>query len=274
MHAGLVNAGGIAVALWLPVLVQAPYLLHALFALGAATALLGSASMLVRADIKRVLAASTMGQMGFMMMQCGLGAIAHAVYHLAAHGLFKATLFLGAGSNVAPQRSRRKPRPGVTVAAALGGIGLVTLVQALATGQAPSLANPSTLLMIFAVLAGAQTLGTLPPQVGRLGESLQIAALMTAFAGLYAAGLGLTRLALGPDANVTAIAAGPLHWAVGAVFAALWIAQLLVVAGGRSLPPRLYGALLSVGRAKAPDLQAALHATGRGSSRPTPGPAA
>jgi NAD(P)H-quinone oxidoreductase subunit 5 len=270
MHAGLVNAGGIAVALWLPVLVQAPYLLHALFALGAATALLGSASMLVRADIKRSLAASTMGQMGFMMMQCGLGAIAHAVYHLAAHGLFKAALFLGAGSNVAPARARRKPRPGLTVAAALGGVGLVALLQALATGEAPSLANPATLLMIFAVLAAAQTLGTLPPQVSRLGESFQIVALMAAFAALYAAGLGLTTLALGGDASVTAIAVGPLHWAVGAIFAALWVAQLLLVARGGSLPPRLYAALLSLGRSPVPDLQAALHATGRGASGARP----
>ena len=40
---------------------------------------------------------STMGQMGYMVMECGLGAFVPAVFHLCAHGLFKATLFLNSG---------------------------------------------------------------------------------------------------------------------------------------------------------------------------------
>jgi NADH-quinone oxidoreductase subunit L len=60
--------------------------------------------MLAQHDIKRSLGYSTMGQMGFMVMECGLGAFSLAVYHLIAHGLFKATLFLGAGGIIGKAR--------------------------------------------------------------------------------------------------------------------------------------------------------------------------
>jgi NADH-quinone oxidoreductase subunit L len=54
--------------------------------------------MLTQNDIKKSLGYSTMGQMGFMIMECGVGAFSLAIYHLIAHGLFKGTLFLSAGS--------------------------------------------------------------------------------------------------------------------------------------------------------------------------------
>jgi NADH-quinone oxidoreductase subunit L len=73
-------------------------------AVGLVTALLGSALMLIQNDVKKSLGYSTMGQMGFMVMECGLGAFSLAVYHLIAHGLFKATLFLGAGSVIGQAR--------------------------------------------------------------------------------------------------------------------------------------------------------------------------
>lgn len=104
MHAGIVNAGGFLFNRFAPLLIHAPDVLHLAFVVGLVTALLGSALMLTQNDIKKSLGYSTMGQMGFMIMECGLGAFSLAVYHLIAHGLFKATLFLGSGNVIGDTR--------------------------------------------------------------------------------------------------------------------------------------------------------------------------
>jgi NADH-quinone oxidoreductase subunit L len=77
------------------------------FAIGAITVVLGAGMMLVQNDIKKTLGFSTMAQMGYMVMECGLGAFALAIFHLMAHGVFKATLFLNAGHVI--QASRHEP---------------------------------------------------------------------------------------------------------------------------------------------------------------------
>lgn len=265
MHAGLVNAGGVAVALWAPVLVHAPYLFHGLFALGAATALIGSASMLVRPDIKRVLGASTVSQMGFMIMQCGLGAIAQALYHMVAHGLFKASLFLGAGSNVGSHKAQAAARPVMAAGVAVGALVLVALASRALTGAWPDAASPSTLLGVFAVLAAAQAAAALPATGSRLADAARLSLAVIVCAGLYGAGVGLAALALGPTAIIAEVAIGPVHWAVIAAFAALWLAQAVLAARGRALPPALHARLLNVGRPRNASA-AELFATGRHSA--------
>jgi NADH-quinone oxidoreductase subunit L len=72
--------------------------------IGLATAVFGSVLMLTQNDVKKALGYSTMGQMGFMIMECGVGAFSLAIYHLIAHGLFKGTLFLGAGGVIGEAR--------------------------------------------------------------------------------------------------------------------------------------------------------------------------
>ena len=104
MHAGIVNAGGFLLNRFAPLFVHASDVLHIVFAVGLLTALIGSVLMLTQNDIKKSLGYSTMGQMGFMVMECGLGAFSLAVYHLVAHGLFKATLFLGSGGVISDAR--------------------------------------------------------------------------------------------------------------------------------------------------------------------------
>jgi NADH-quinone oxidoreductase subunit L len=97
MHAGIVNAGGFLINRFSPVFVHSTEVLHWVFLVGLVTAVIGSVLMLTQNDIKKSLGYSTMGQMGFMIMECGIGAFSLAIYHLIAHGLFKGTLFLGAG---------------------------------------------------------------------------------------------------------------------------------------------------------------------------------
>lgn len=67
-------------------------------AVGAATALFAATIALVQNDIKKVLAYSTVSQLGYMVLACGLGAYDAGVFHLFTHACFKALLFLGAGS--------------------------------------------------------------------------------------------------------------------------------------------------------------------------------
>ncbi|MFO0775127.1 MAG: proton-conducting transporter membrane subunit [Nitrospiraceae bacterium] len=100
MHAGIVNAGGFLVNRFAPVFGATPSALYLMFVIGAVTALVGATTMLTQSSVKRTLVYSTIGQMGYMVMECGLGAFALAVFHLCAHGLFKATLFLNSGSQI------------------------------------------------------------------------------------------------------------------------------------------------------------------------------
>ncbi len=104
MHAGIVNAGGFLVNRFAPLYMQTHDVLHLMFIVGLITAVIGSMLMLSQNDIKKALGYSTMGQMGFMIMECGVGAFSLAVFHLIAHGLFKGTLFLGAGGVIGEAR--------------------------------------------------------------------------------------------------------------------------------------------------------------------------
>jgi NADH-quinone oxidoreductase subunit L len=104
MHAGIVNAGGFLINRFAPIYVNTADVLHYVFLVGLVTALTGSVLMLCQNDIKKQLGYSTMGQMGFMIMECGVGAFSLAIFHLIAHGLFKGTLFLGSGGVIAEAR--------------------------------------------------------------------------------------------------------------------------------------------------------------------------
>ena len=108
MHAGIINAGGFLLNRLAPFYVLSSTTLHIVFLIGVLTVLLGASMMLAQNDIKKTLGFSTMGQMGYMIMECGLGAFALAIFHLIAHGLFKASLFLGAGTGI--HASREEPK--------------------------------------------------------------------------------------------------------------------------------------------------------------------
>lgn len=100
MHAGIINAGGFLLIRFAPLLAQCPTPLMVLAVAGIATTLTGSLAMMTQTNIKRQLAYSTVAQMGFMMLECGLGAFGLALLHLVAHGLYKSHAFLSSGSTV------------------------------------------------------------------------------------------------------------------------------------------------------------------------------
>lgn len=108
LHAGIINAGGFLLNRLAPLYVFCPATLHVIFAIGLLTAILGASKMLTQNDIKKTLGYSTIAQMGYMIMECGLGAFSLAVFHLIAHGLFKATAFLNCGHVI--NDVRQEPR--------------------------------------------------------------------------------------------------------------------------------------------------------------------
>ncbi|MBD0305057.1 MAG: NADH-quinone oxidoreductase subunit L, partial [Nitrospiraceae bacterium] len=99
IHAAtMVTAGVFMVARLSPLYDLSPTAMTVVAVVGTLTMVLGATIALTQHDIKRVVAYSTLSQLGYMMMACGLGAYAAGIYHLLTHGAFKALLFLGCGS--------------------------------------------------------------------------------------------------------------------------------------------------------------------------------
>lgn len=112
LHAGIINAGGFLVIRFADLIALSAPALHVLAIVGGATALFGSLVMLTQTSVKVSLAYSTVAQMGFMLLQCGLGAFAAALLHLVAHSLYKAHAFLSSGSVIDVLRASWSPSPG------------------------------------------------------------------------------------------------------------------------------------------------------------------
>lgn len=120
MHAGFVNGAGILLTMLSTVLI-ASNTLTLLFIIGGLTAVIAQFTKLIQVNVKQKLACSTIAQMGFMIMQCGLGFFNAAVAHLILHGFYKAYLFLSSGEEIAhsapqkPLQIKIKPLQAVVV---------------------------------------------------------------------------------------------------------------------------------------------------------------
>jgi NAD(P)H-quinone oxidoreductase subunit 5 len=189
MHAGIINAGGFLIVRLSPLFVHAPGALGALAVLGTFTAAFGAIVMLAQPSVKRALAYSTIAQMGFMMLQCGLGAFGLALLHIVAHSLYKAHAFLHAGSTIGAVP--RAAIPLKTPALALGVLGGGLLVAGLATALTVFTPSLKIHLGIFpAVLALALAYGL--ARAWSAGGGLRTALRGTAVAAVIAlAGLAL-----------------------------------------------------------------------------------
>ena len=99
IHAAtMVAAGVFLVARTYPLFQASPQVLTLVAWIGAFTAIMAATIAVAQNDIKRILAYSTVSQLGYMVMGLGVGGMAAAMFHLLMHGFFKALLFLGAGS--------------------------------------------------------------------------------------------------------------------------------------------------------------------------------
>jgi len=248
MHAGLVNAGGVLLARFAPVVFELSAVMLGIVFVGGLSALLGQAWMLVQTDIKRQLGASTVAQMGFMVLQCGLGFIPAAIAHLLLHGFYKAYLFLASGSVVEYTRPEGAERPApsllsgvVTVATALAGGALFAVL----TGKSLTALDSSTFLTFFVVLAVLHATRTLVRRAS-LSTTTRLWALPAVLLpsiGLYAAvykGVGVLLHSLPMAEAPTALT--PLHWILAVVFLGAYVA---IERGWHRASTRLYVTLLN-----------------------------
>ncbi|WP_265519775.1 proton-conducting transporter membrane subunit [Nitratireductor luteus] len=111
LHAGVINGGGFLLIRFADVMLLAPGVLAVLVMIGGFTALLGGLAMLSQSAVKNSLAWSTIAQMGFMIMQCGLALFPLALLHIVAHSLYKAHAFLSSGTAVDLVAAIRRPGP-------------------------------------------------------------------------------------------------------------------------------------------------------------------
>lgn len=158
MHAGLVNGGGLLLARFARVFFLEDFVLNILFVLALVTMFLGGVWKLLQPSVKRMLACSTMTQMGFMMMQCALGLFPAALAHLCWHGLFKAFLFLRSGSTVAEHKIKSDERvssiPIVFLSLICGLLGCTGFI--VGSGLPFSVHDTTVVLVVFAWIASAQ----------------------------------------------------------------------------------------------------------------------
>ncbi|WP_137702086.1 proton-conducting transporter transmembrane domain-containing protein [Marimonas lutisalis] len=111
LHAGVINSGGFLLIRFADVMLAAPGVMALLVMLGGFTALFAGLVMLTQPAVKTSLAWSTIAQMAFMIMQCGLALFPLALLHIVAHSLYKAHAFLSAGEAVRNIAAIRRPGP-------------------------------------------------------------------------------------------------------------------------------------------------------------------
>ncbi len=168
LHAGVVNLGGFVLLRLAPVVDRATGTRALLVIVGTTTAVIAALVMTTRISIKVSLAWSTCAQMGFMLMQCGLGLWEMALLHLLAHSLYKAHAFLGAGGVVRQtQRKQLAPKAAAPAASSLAGAAAValagTLVAVWLWGTLPFSEPPSATIV---VMSGIVALALVPLMSG------------------------------------------------------------------------------------------------------------
>jgi NAD(P)H-quinone oxidoreductase subunit 5 len=154
LHAGVINGGGFLLIRFADVMLLSPGALALLVFVGGSTALFGGLTMLTRQSVKVSLAWSTIAQMGFMIMQCGLALFPLALLHIVAHSLYKAHAFLVSGTAVDAVAAIRRPGP-------------IAIPDSRAVLRAFGLA-----LAIYAVIGMAFGFDTKSPQAIALGAIL------------------------------------------------------------------------------------------------------
>jgi NAD(P)H-quinone oxidoreductase subunit 5 len=178
LHAGIINAGGFLLIRLAELMQSSAGALAALVMLGGFTALFGAVVMLTQSAVKTALAWSTIAQMGFMLLQCGLGLWPLALLHIVAHSLYKAHAFLTSGGAVRSVAATRRPGPvavpglAAVCRAFLLAIALYVAVAsgfALLTGPKSAQAMALGAILIFGVayLVAQGLAGAPPPALAR-----------------------------------------------------------------------------------------------------------
>lgn len=252
MHAGFVNAGGVLLTRFAPVIAEELAFMLVVLVVGATSALLGQAMLLVQTDIKRKLGSSTLAQMGFMILQCGLGFFAAAIAHLILHGFYKAYLFFASGAVV----EHTAPKDGdhatlglfslvVSLLTALGGGVLFMYLTGKFSRQTVTLDSGMVLALVVALttLTAARDIlqrTSLPSLVRFVGVPLVVLVAISSYAALFTAISGMLSGVPMTSASTELTA---VHYLIVALFAG---AYLVVELGRYRSSERLYVAFLNL----------------------------
>ncbi|MDO8983097.1 proton-conducting transporter membrane subunit [Cypionkella sp.] len=219
LHAGVINAGGFLMIRFADVMLTAPGVLAVLVMLGGFTAIFGGMVMLTQSAVKTSLAWSTVAQMGFMVLQCGLALFPLALLHIVAHSLYKAHAFLASGGAVDAVALIQRPGPiavpsgakvGQAFLAAMAIYVLMTLGFGFSTGldhKSPQAIALGAILIFGVAYLIAQGLAGAAPRALTLATVIYALAASLGYFALQAAAEALTTGTL----PVTP-APGPLEW--------------------------------------------------------------
>jgi NADH-quinone oxidoreductase subunit L len=142
IHAAtMVNAGVYLVARTNPIFASAPDAMVIVAAIGIFTAILAASIAMTQTDIKRVLAYSTLSQLGYMFASLGVGAFTAAIFHLMTHGFFKGLLFLGSGSVIHAVHEEQDMRKMGGLASKIPNTYRTMLIGSIAIAGIPPLAG-------------------------------------------------------------------------------------------------------------------------------------
>ncbi len=217
LHAGVVNAGGFLLIRFADVLLLAPGVLAALVMIGGFTALFGGLVMLTQPAVKTSLAWSTVAQMGFMMLECGLALFPLALLHIVAHSLYKAHSFLASGGAVESIAANRRPGPvAIPKAGAVGRAFLLALVIYAVVGfgfgvhhKSPQAIALGAILIFGVAYMLAQGLADAAPRALTRRTILYAVATSVSYFAFQGLAIRLTNGVL-----PAAPAPGPLQWAL------------------------------------------------------------
>ncbi|MDH6238320.1 proton-conducting transporter membrane subunit [Cryobacterium sp. CG_9.6] len=255
MHAGVVNAGAILILRFSPAIGESVPAMAVLFGAGTLTLIYASTVRLIKPDVKGRLVFSTMAQMGFMMLACGMGAFAAAVFHLIAHGFFKSALFLGAGSAVEREATQRAwparqltSRPhaigSLVVAVTVSGGAIIAARIVLGIELSPA----SQALQLFVVFTATVALAT------TLRTHFSVSTALLGSSAIIALTLGYTAFINAFDTmlNVESVPAAVNPWWMLVPAAALFALPLLQrLPPGNRVSHHLYALALAAGTATA-----------------------
>ncbi|MCX7282744.1 MAG: proton-conducting transporter membrane subunit [Novosphingobium sp.] len=217
LHAGVINAGGFLLIRFADVMLLAPGVPAVLVMLGGFTAIVGGLVMLTQPAVKTSLAWSTIAQMGFMILQCGLALFPLALLHIVAHSLYKAHAFLAAGGAIERIAATRRPgpvavpSPGAVLRAFVLAMGIYAVVG-MAFGvwhKSPQAIALGAILIFGTAYLIAQGLADAAPRALTRATALYATATAVGYFALQAGVAWLMQGTLPPTP-----APGPLEWAL------------------------------------------------------------
>jgi NAD(P)H-quinone oxidoreductase subunit 5 len=185
MHAGFINGAGILFTLFASLLIASNTLML-LFVLGGLTAIIAQFVKLLQVNVKHKLACSTIAQMGFMVMQCGLGFFNAAIAHLILHGFYKAYLFLSSGEEIEMKNPHTVTKLKIEITQAffviLFGLAGAALFMFL-TGKTAFDSTSIFLTLVVAITVGQATYNIIKEKSYAFGQRL-LASLALFIAGI------------------------------------------------------------------------------------------